>query len=119
LVLALRAPIRQSLAPSRSSDKKSTRIQFEAPEELVWRRTQPPVTKFETGGRADVVAANRREPVHAAVEETAAQTASPANTRAAPQQITKLDPALVDRLTDDVIRRVEQRARIERQRRGL
>jgi hypothetical protein len=26
---------------------------------------------------------------------------------------------LLDRITDDVIRRVEQRARIERQRRGL
>ena len=33
--------------------------------------------------------------------------------------ITKLDPALVDRLAEDVIRRMEQRVRIERQRRGL
>ena len=30
-----------------------------------------------------------------------------------------LDPALVERLTDDVIRRIERRARIERERRGL
>lgn len=30
-----------------------------------------------------------------------------------------LDPALVDRLTDDVIRRVERRVRIERERRGM
>jgi hypothetical protein len=29
------------------------------------------------------------------------------------------DSALLDRLTDDVIRRVEKRARIERARRGL
>jgi hypothetical protein len=29
------------------------------------------------------------------------------------------DPSLLDRLTDDVIRRVDRRARIERARRGL
>ena len=34
-------------------------------------------------------------------------------------QVTKLDPGVLDRLTDDVIRRVEQRMRIERERRGL
>jgi hypothetical protein len=31
----------------------------------------------------------------------------------------KIDAALMDRLADDVIRRVEQRARINRERRGL
>jgi hypothetical protein len=30
-----------------------------------------------------------------------------------------LDPAAIDRLADDVIRRVERRIRIERERRGL
>jgi hypothetical protein len=39
--------------------------------------------------------------------------------RAARVQISDLDPRLVDRLTDDVIRRVERRVRIERERRGL
>jgi hypothetical protein len=34
-------------------------------------------------------------------------------------QISDLDPRFVDRLTDDVIRRVERRVRIERERRGL
>jgi len=34
-------------------------------------------------------------------------------------QKTTLDPVLLNRLTDDVIRRVEQRVRIERERRGL
>lgn len=38
---------------------------------------------------------------------------------ARPVQLTDLDPRLVDRLTDDVIRRVERRVRIERERRGL
>jgi len=33
--------------------------------------------------------------------------------------VADLDPALLDRLTDDVIRRVERHVRIERERRGL
>jgi hypothetical protein len=34
-------------------------------------------------------------------------------------KLTDIDPRLMDRLTDDVIRRVERRVRIERERRGL
>jgi hypothetical protein len=34
-------------------------------------------------------------------------------------RLASLDPALVDRLADDVIRRVERRLRIERERRGI
>jgi hypothetical protein len=33
--------------------------------------------------------------------------------------MTTLDPGMMDRLTDDVIRRVERRVRIERERRGI
>ena len=36
-----------------------------------------------------------------------------------PLQMKDFDPALLDRLTDDVIRRVERRVRIERERRGV
>lgn len=36
-----------------------------------------------------------------------------------PLRATVLDPALADRLVDDVVRRVEKRLRIERERRGL
>lgn len=39
--------------------------------------------------------------------------------RVTAKQMTKLDPALLDRLTDNVISRVEKRIKIERQRRGL
>ena len=39
--------------------------------------------------------------------------------RAAVMQGETIDPILLNRLTDDVIRRVEQRIRIERERRGL
>ena len=74
--------------------------------ELVWR---------------DVPQTRNQQPVALtpAVSSTHAQSASSSTQSTPQQQITKLDPALVDRLTDDVIRRVEKRARIERQRRGL
>ena len=39
--------------------------------------------------------------------------------RPAVLQISDLDATVVERLTDDVIRRVERRVRIERERRGM
>jgi hypothetical protein len=39
--------------------------------------------------------------------------------RPAVPSVTSADPRLLDRLTDEVIRRVERRIRIERERRGL
>jgi hypothetical protein len=49
---------------------------------------------------------------------TAVET-PPSVASAGAARITALDPALVDRLTDDVIRQVERRVRIERERRGI
>jgi hypothetical protein len=49
-------------------------------------------------------------------QETASEVSAK---RPAALRVTDLDPALLDRLTDDVIRRVEKRVRIERERRGL
>jgi hypothetical protein len=57
-------------------------------------------------------------PVRAATHETALAEA-PLVERGRSQVPARLDAALLDRLTDDVIRRVDQRLRIERQRRGL
>jgi hypothetical protein len=39
--------------------------------------------------------------------------------RASDKRAVALDPALAERLADDVIRRIDRRARIERERRGL
>jgi len=44
---------------------------------------------------------------------------TPPRPAAAPLQMKDFDSALLDRLTDDVIRRMARRARIERERRGL
>ena len=106
----------RSLAPE--VQKTPARVQFDRAEELVWRRNQPRTTVIE-----DIPVANVTQPTQRSVSAPAvithAQSASASSNNQMPQQITKLDPGLVDRLTDDVIRRVEKRARIERQRRGL
>lgn len=118
LVLSMRAAVPTPTTPT-SAPKKSTRIYLDSPEELVWRRQQSPVTNTEVYDHAKTLTPAQSEGVTAGVDEAPTQTVSPSIARSTPQQVTKLDPALVDRLTDDVIRRIEKRARIERQRRGL
>ena len=114
-IFTLRTPA--SFLPAGSSQKKSTRILVDTSEELVWRRKASVINNEIGDGKT--ITPTLREQVRTAVNETPAQTVSPSLNRPTPLRITQLDPALVDRLTDDVIRRVEQRARIERQRRGL
>jgi hypothetical protein len=106
-------------APDRSQPNKASRIQVDRPEELVWRRVIRPTT--------EVAEAERRQEVSDSVPRPALRTfqSQEATPKSAPieqstaAQIIKLDPSFLDRLTDDVIRRVEKRAQIERQRRGL
>ena len=96
----------------------ATPAPFVPPAQLVWHReSSSPAAAAQASQesrRVDhVVAASRHSAVHDLRGESFAQTA-----RAA-LQADSIDPALLDRLTDDVIRRVERRARIERERRGL
>lgn len=61
-------------------------------------------------------------PVRHAPDATDAHEAPPVEAsrpRPATVRFADFEPGLVDRLTDDVIRRVERRVRIERERRGL
>lgn len=89
--------------------------------ELVWRKATPPEPE-EAVHPAVAAQGLTRE---AAVAATASQTRPPALPAPEalplrrPTMLSDLDPNLVDRLADDVIRRVERRARIERERRGL
>lgn len=106
-------------APDRSQPSKASRIQLDRPEELVWRRVTRPTM--------EVAEAERRQELSDSVQRTALRTfqSQEATPKSAPIErstaahIIKLDPSFLDRLTDDVIRRVEKRAQIERQRRGL
>jgi hypothetical protein len=88
--------------------------------ELAWRRAAPTATPA-AGDGADSDAPNAAQRAAARsfpTRETAPEPPAPAS-RPAPRRLTELDPALVDRLADDVIRRIEKRARIERDRRGF
>ena len=107
----------QTFSAKRETLVKSTQIYFDRAEELVWRRT----SVIEDGSVVNVTETTQRPPAlrTSAGPTTHTQSAPPANIQTTPQQLPKLDPGLLDRLTDDVIRRVEKRALIERQRRGL
>jgi len=119
-VVSLRQPKFTDPVPHRASGSKALQFQYERPEELVWRQVSQ--TPLNSDG-------DKRDPeLSESISRTQARSQSghePAVSvahlleRAAPMQVTKLDPAVLDRLTDDVIRRVEKRMRIERQRRGL
>lgn len=100
---------RVRLVHRRVEERTATRLQVARPAELVWRRQPAPVGESEGSPRAErAVSLSRSVPL----ESIAASPASPA----AALQAARID---LDRLTDDVIRRVERRARIERERRGL
>ncbi|HSK62747.1 MAG TPA: hypothetical protein VK893_02865 [Pyrinomonadaceae bacterium] len=98
---------------------KQAQIFRERAEELVWRRAQPRTTVIEDASVANITEPTNRQTVRTPTAETHVQRASATSTQATPQQLPQLDPGLLDRLTEDVIRRVEKRALIERQRRGL
>jgi hypothetical protein len=116
----LRAPATTVEVPRRGPERRPSHFQFGGPDELVWRRgRRPPIVVTESEPHQ-----SRSEPfqgptVRSSPGQEAALAVAPAIERAAVAQVTKLDPGLLDRLTDDVIRRVERRIRIERERRGL
>lgn len=82
----------------------SQRVPPGRPPELLWRSAPRPP--------AEIVAETRRA-------DSRSTPALPTAPERAALQLKDFDGPLLDRLTDDVIRRVERRARIERERRGL
>lgn len=105
--------------PLRRRESKRLMLQFDRPEEFVWRRGQRSPTVMAENGHQERSESFHEPPVHSISSQEVELAVSRAIERAAAPQMTKIDPGLLDRLTDDVIRRVEQRMRIERQRRGL
>jgi hypothetical protein len=84
---------------------------------LEWRKSGTPTeqvadaTAGTTGGAAELPAGH-------SVQRAAAHPSTPVFSDPRMNVVTTLDPALADRLADDVIRRIERRARIERERRA-
>jgi hypothetical protein len=87
------------------------------PLDIVWQRHMP--TRQSEVGELP----SQRNPQSSAAQVAAASSPLPVKPlRSQPPQrllTADVDPRLLDRLTDDVIRRVERRVRIERERRGL
>jgi len=94
---------------------------FSRAPELIWRKD-----RSLRGDAAQEAASSEpqvagRPAMAMAAGTTVAQSPSrPERTQARkPMSLSDLEPSFVDRLAEDVIRRVERRARIERERRGL
>ena len=89
-------------------------------EELLWRRAARAATPSAAGDPdSDAPPPVARSAPRSFPPREASAEPSASALRPAPRPLTQLDPALFDRLADDVIRRIEKRARIERDRRGL
>jgi hypothetical protein len=99
--------------------ERSVRSARRRPVDLVWRGAahispQPPGNGWS---RVDAALPP------SAVTRTSVQDPPPVDpariAKAAALKLTDFDPGLVEQLTEDVIRRVDRRVRIERERRGL
>jgi hypothetical protein len=90
------------------------------PAELVWpTRRRGDLRSGDTADSADAPASAAAVSAGAAAIVLTPQAAAIAARAIAAQRANPLDAALIDRLAEDVIRRVERRVRIERERRGL
>jgi hypothetical protein len=111
--------IELSEGPALRASVRPPAVVMDRAPELVWRAraksTMSAVTEPACEGvTPSPIAAARIASFCPTSPAVASQTRESANARPV-----ALDPAVVDRIADDVIRRVERRARIERERRGL
>jgi hypothetical protein len=89
------------------------------PAEIAWRTAGNPVSSHDRQASKRGVDATTHAPQQGIAQHVTIPVAPTEARRPAVLQVSDLDPAVVDRLTDDVIRRVERRVRIERERRGM
>jgi len=110
IVHRLASAIADSARNSAREGRTSQGVTPVRPQELVWRSAPR--------AAAEIDAEMRRVATHSAAAQQKVPVAA-ARSAGAALQLKDVDGALLDRLTDDVIRRVERRSRIERERRGL
>jgi hypothetical protein len=95
------------------------RDQFSQSEELLWRRGGRSTIKVENELHSESHESPSESGRRSTPRYEAALNVTPVVEPVTALRTAKLDPSLLDRLTDDVIQRVEKRMRIERNRRGL
>lgn len=108
-----------SVAAVSYRNRQVARFGDEKGAELVWRRASSSPAKDEKVERESTGSFGTRTQTSSRSENQQAPDVARLVERAATKQMTQLDPVLLDRLTDNVISRVEKRIKIERQRRGL
>lgn len=113
-LLAVRAPSLEHLAPA-------TRRVASPALPLIWRAapTDQPTPREEIQDDMRMSASESLPATASARATTPATVTVTASQARDAVRANLLDPAMADRLADDVIRRVEKRIRIERERRGL
>jgi hypothetical protein len=94
---------------------------FSRPPELIWQKDRSSRADAAQEAASSEPQVAGRPAMPTAADTTVAQSPSqPERPQARkPMSLSDLEPSFVDRLAEDVIRRVERRARIERERRGL
>jgi hypothetical protein len=118
--LVLQAHQAQPSLPDRQNETLAPAVILARMPELTWRTPQRQLGEAEAPvvTSAKALAAAFPERTHAAMSAAQAAASPPAPAAAKPGAAA-LDRAQMDRLAEDVIRRVERRVRIERERRGL
>jgi hypothetical protein len=101
------------IAPSHASTRLQA-LAMKRPVDLVWRANTNATMTADAAPRSSTTSASSVRSAGAAVPSSPASRPDAKVVCA-----TALDPALADRFADDVIRRIDRRARIERERRGL
>lgn len=94
-----------------------TQFPFERQQKLVWR-TPHGATRTQDHRQPELPSVSEVTPARSHEPEDI-QQAAPAIAQSVATQMAKLDPAVLDRLAENVIDRVEKRIRIARERRGL
>jgi hypothetical protein len=110
----------RALAPAQPPAGKSPHAPA-TPTSLVWRKLSAPAAehlKAQTDLDADAPQTPSRTNASTSTTTAPLPAITPQQAREA-LRANLLDGAVADRLVDDVIRRVEKRLRIERERRGL
>jgi hypothetical protein len=97
--------------------REPTQFPFERQQKLVWL-TRPGATRTQDHREPELPSISDGSPARSH-ESQDIQQAAPAVAQSVATQMAKLDPAVLDRLAENVIDRVEKRIRIARERRGL
>jgi hypothetical protein len=112
-----RPTIRGSLVWRIPDSARSPRTRDVQPARLIWQAAATS-TGAPRGTPVTRSSAVRTDPPSGSLLGDPVSSATPRHAPSAPVRLKDLDPGVLDRLTDDVIRRVERRDRIERERRG-